>query len=70
MTEAIIIAIITFIGSLIGNYISNNKNQALIAYRLEQLEKKVELHNSVIERTYQLEKDVKVIETELGNIKV
>lgn len=69
MTEAIIVAIITFVGSLIGNYLSNNKNQALIAYRLEQLEKKVDLHNSVVERTYQLEKDVKVIYTELDNIK-
>lgn len=69
LTETVIVAIITFIGSLIGNYLSNNKNQALIAYRLEQLEKKVNLHNNVIERTYQLEKDIKVIETEIENIK-
>lgn len=69
MTETIIVALITFIGSLIGNYLSNNKNQALIAYRLEQLEQKVNLHNNVIERTYKLEKDIKVIETELENIK-
>ncbi len=69
MTEAIIVALITFVGSLIGTYWANNKNQALIAYRLEQLEKKVNLHNNVIERTYQLEKEVKVIETELDNIK-
>lgn len=69
LTETIIVAIIAFIGSLIGNYISNNKNQALIAYRLEQLEKKVNLHNSVIERTYELEKDVKVIENEIDNLK-
>lgn len=65
MTETIIVALITFLGSLIGNYLSNNKNQALIAYRLEQLEKKVDLHNQVIERTYQLEKEVKVIETKI-----
>lgn len=69
LTETIIVAIIAFVGSLIGNYISNNKNQALIAYRLEQLEKKVNLHNSVIERTYELEKDVKVIENEIDNLK-
>lgn len=65
MTEAIIIALIAFVGSLIGNFLANNKNQAVIAYRLEQLEEKVNLHNNVIERTYQLEKDVKVIETEI-----
>lgn len=67
MTDTIIVAIIAFIGSLIGNYMVNNKNQALIAYRLEQLEKKVDLHNKVIERTYQLEKEVKVIETKMDN---
>ncbi len=65
MPETIIVALIAFIGSLIGNYLSNNKHQALIAYRLEQLEQKVNLHNNVIERTYQLEKDVKVIETKI-----
>ena len=69
LTETIIVAIIAFIGSLVGNFLSNNKNQALIAYRLEQLEKKVNLHNSVIERTYELEKDVKVIENEIDNLK-
>lgn len=67
MADTIIVAIIAFIGSLIGNYMVNNKNQALIAYRLEQLEKKVALHNQVIERTYQLEKEVKVIETKMDN---
>jgi hypothetical protein len=35
MPETIIVALIAFIGSLIGNYLSNNKHQALIAYRLE-----------------------------------
>lgn len=69
MTEAIIVAIIAFIGSLVGNYMSNNKNQALIAYRLEQLEQKVNLHNNVIERTYELEKEFKVMETQLDHIK-
>lgn len=67
MSETIIVAIIAFLGSLIGNYLSNNKNQALIAYRLEQLEKKVNLHNNVIERTYELEKKVEVIETKLDD---
>ena len=67
MPETIIVALIAFIGSLIGNYLSNNKNQALIAYRLEQLEKKVNLHNNVIERTYELEEKVEVIETKLDD---
>lgn len=69
ITETIIVAIITFIGSLIGNFLSNNKNSALIAYRLEQLEKKVNLHNQVIERTYQLEKETSLLENDLNDLK-
>ena len=69
MTETIIVAIITFVGSLLGNYFSNNKNQALISYRLEQLEKKVELHNKVIERTYYLEQETSSLENDLNDIK-
>lgn len=69
MTETIIVAIITFIGGLVGNYIVNNKHQALIAYRLEQLEKKVDLHNQVIERTYDLEKRASVLENDVDDLK-
>lgn len=53
--DTIIVAIIAMIGTVSGSYFSNRKSQALIAYRLEQLEQKVNLHNQVIERTYKLE---------------
>lgn len=53
--DAIIVAILSMIGTVSGSYISNRKSQALIAYRLEELEKRVEKHNNVIERTYKLE---------------
>lgn len=52
----IMVAVISFLGTATSNYFSNRKNTALVTYRLEQLEKKVDLHNSVIERTYNLEK--------------
>lgn len=55
MTEAIIVAILSLCGTLAGSYFSNRKSQILIAYRLEQLEDKVNKHNSLIERTYKLE---------------
>lgn len=53
--SAIVVAVIAFVGTMGGSYMSNRKSQALIAYRLEQLEKKVDKHNSVIERTFKLE---------------
>lgn len=47
----IIIAVLGFAGSLAGSF----GGMRLISYRIEQLEKKVEKHNSVIERVYKLE---------------
>ena len=55
MSESIIVALITGVLALLGTYISNKRASALMAYRLEQLEKKVEKHNSIVERTYRLE---------------
>ena len=60
MSDAIIVALIglggSALGSLVGALISNKVWQ----YRIEQLEKKVEKHNNLIDRTYQLEEDIKV----------
>ena len=55
ITEAIIIAVLSWVGTLAGSYFSNRKASALIAYRIEQLESKVNRHNNLIERTYNLE---------------
>ncbi len=38
------------------------KSSALIAYRLDKLEEKVDKHNSVIERTFKLEEQAALIE--------
>ena len=46
------------IGTASGAYFANKKSTALVAYRLEQLEKKQDVHNQVIDRVYQLEKHV------------
>ena len=46
---------ITLIGSLIGSLLGVLASQKLTQFRLEQLEKKVDIHNKVIERTYKLE---------------
>lgn len=64
MTE-IIVAIITGIATVAAVIVTNKKSNALIAYRLEQLEKKVDKHNTVIERTYALEKTTAVLEDKI-----
>lgn len=65
MTEAIIVALLSLAGTLIGTYMANRKSAALIAYRLEQLEQKVAKHNSLVERTYHLEESAAVFEEKL-----
>lgn len=65
MTESIIVALITAAGALLGTYFANRKTAALMEYRLEQLEKKVDKHNQVIERTYKLEEKTELQEAEI-----
>ena len=48
-----------------GSYFANRKTTALIAYRLEQLEKKVAQHNRVVERTYHLEQETQLLDQRL-----
>lgn len=66
---AIISAVITGLFSLWGVYAANRKSQALIAYRLEQLERKVDKHNSVVERTFILEGQVTELQHDVRDIK-
>ena len=65
MTESIIIGLLSLAGTLIGAYFANKKSSALIAYRMEQLEKKVDKHNTVVERTYGLEEAQAVLEEKI-----
>lgn len=64
MPETIVVAIISLIGTLMGSYLSQRKSSALIAYRLEQLEKKVDKHNNLVERMYKVEERLSIQEKE------
>ncbi len=72
MSEAwigLIASFITGLLSLIGVYIANRKNQHLVEYRLGELEKKVDKHNNLIERTFKLEERMAVAENEISDLK-
>ena len=66
---AVISAIITGVLSLIGVYAANRKNSAVIEVKIEQLEKKVDEHNKLIERTYKLEGQVTELQHEMKDVK-
>ena len=63
--ETVIVAALSLVGTLVGAYLANRKSTALIAYRLEELEEKVNKHNNLVERTYKLEQRMEVIEAKL-----
>ena len=63
--EAVIVAALSMLGTLAGTYFANRKASALIAYRLEELEKKVQAHNNLVERTYKLEERTELQEEKI-----
>lgn len=65
MNEAIIVAVLSLIGTLGGTFGGILTANKLTNYRIEQLEKKVEKHNRVVERVYILEKNEAVMEEEI-----
>ena len=66
MTEAVIVAVLSLVGTLAGAYFANRKSSALLEYRLQQLEEKVDKHNNLIERTYKLEEAQAVLENKIN----
>lgn len=69
MSEAVIVAVLALVGNVVVSWLSNQKTTALITYRIDQLEAKVNKHNNVIERTYELEKHMELVEHQLDEIK-
>lgn len=69
MSDTVIVGLLSLLGTLVGTLggiIAANK---LIAYRIEQLEKKVEKHNSLVERTYKLEGEMLEAQHDIKDIK-
>lgn len=62
-------AVITGLLSLVGVYLANRKSTALIAYRLEQLERKQDKHNNLIERMYKVEGRLTEAEHDIRDLK-
>lgn len=62
MSHDIVVSLIGLFGSAIGTLGGILVTNKLTNYRLEQLEKKVDKHNNLIERTYKLEERISVIE--------
>ena len=67
MSGEVVVALITLLGSAIGTIGGIFATNKMTAYRIEQLEKKVDKHNQVVERMYEAEKNISVIAEEIKN---
>ena len=65
MSTEIVAALISLIGVLCSAFVSLQ----LVNWRLQQLEKKVDQHNSYSDKIAQMATDLAVIKTELQNMK-
>ena len=76
MTEAIIVALITAVGAVIGQWlISRRQNEdrktadairdARIEDRMVAVEKKLDIHNGYAEKLGEIQQDIAVIKTEI-----
>ena len=63
--EAIIVALIGLAGSAAGSLGGVLVSSRLTQYRLEELEKKVQAHNNLVERMYQVEERTELQEEKI-----
>ena len=66
--ETIIVAIIALIGTIGSSVLTAVISNNLIKYRVDQLEKKVDKHNNLIDRMYKAESNIKLIQEEVEQL--
>ena len=66
---SIAVAAMSLVGTLAGTFGGILVSNRLTNYRIEQLEKKVAAHNSVVERTYKLEGQMTEVQHDIRDLK-
>ncbi len=69
MDNTIIVALISFAGTILGSLCGILAANKLTNYRIQELEEKVDKHNTVIERTYALEGRMTEAEHDIRDLK-
>ena len=65
MPSEIVVALLSMLGTAIGSVSGVMAANKLTNYRIEQLEKKVDKHNTVIERTFKLEENQALMQEQI-----
>lgn len=69
MPSEVLVALISLIGTVCGSFFGVVASSKLTQYRIEQLEKKVQAHNNLIERTYKLEGEMVEVQHDIRDLK-
>ena len=68
MEPEIVVALLSLVGTLGGSFLGVLASNKLINYRIQQLEKKVEKHNILVERMVLVETEVKSAQHRLDSL--
>ena len=68
MEPEIVVALLALVGTLGGSFLGVLASNKLINYRIQQLEKKVEKHNNLVERMVLVETEVKSAQHRLDSL--
>lgn len=69
MPTEVIVSLISIAGTVCGSFFGVIASSKLTQYRIEQLEKKVQAHNSLVERTYKLEGEMVEVQHDIRDLK-
>ena len=69
MDSTIVVALVSFAGTVIGTIGGIMAANKLVTYRLEQLEKKVDLHNNAVERLFKVEGKMDEVQHDIKDLK-
>ena len=69
MSEAILVAVISGVCTLLGSLGGVMATSSLTSYRLKRLEDEVSKHNRLVERTYRLEGRMDEVEHDVRDLK-
>ena len=69
MTDVVIVGLLSLGGTLLGTFGGIITASRLTNWRIQELEKKVDKHNSLIERTYKLEGKMCEVEHDIADMK-
>lgn len=66
--ESILVALIGGAVTLAGVVASNLRSRAVLEQKVDELSRRVEKHNCLVERTYRLERDVALVRRDVESL--